>query len=173
MLVAEPAGGVDIGQDGVAEHLVFAFPLGKTGISFLNLRHYKAVVAGQGVLLFQDVRIERPPGDGGRGIEKIEGLAFVVVEELDEKFVRSFGQRERDLFEDGTMGSIVFKEQLAVNIEAGAVVRAQLEGVFFGFFHAQIGFEEHGEVVGRIGQFLQVEVLLDPSGAPRVEKSGR
>ena len=161
MLVGVASRRVDIGQDDIADRLVLPLPGFVAPVSFPDLGLDILVIAGFLVGALFKIGIELGPRDRRGRIREIQGLPLVEIEELDPQFMRALRKRLGGRLEDGAVGAVILDQHLPVDVELGAVVRRKLETIFLLGRDGERRGEEHGEMVHRIGQVYEVEVILD------------
>ena len=160
MLVLEIVVGVDVGEQGEDQHLVISLPGRETLPRLLHLGLHEALPAGEPVLLLLYIVVEPALRDGGGGVQELQRLQFIVVEELQPEFVPALFQGLGAELLYWAVRTVVFYHQFPVDVEAGTVVGGDIEGVFFGLPDLQRGLEQRGVVVDGVHYVQQVEIAL-------------
>ena len=149
---------MDVGDDGEHQGLVIALPGSVAAVGLPDLGLNELPVVGKPVLPGHHLVVILPLRDGGGGVLEDQGLCLVIVEILEPERVGALSEDLGELFLYGSVGAVVLHQELAVDIEAAAVVGRQGEAVFFFSVHLERCLQEHCVMVHHVVDSPEVDV---------------
>ena len=152
---------MDVGYYWETKNRVVSFPFCKPRISFIDLRKDEVCLVRSEVLIPEQMVIDLPPRYGRGHVQEVYRLTLVAVKILKSKVMLALCKPLGGYLGDRAVCPVVVIQELAINIQLGAIVSRSLEGIVLFFPDFQGGFHQECIVVQGFVDVHQVEIVLD------------